>query len=352
LLSRWWKEQAPRNLIGLDLNAESIKLMLLDTTTAPYTIKYFAQAQLPVGALVKDEIKKPDQIIPILKSLLQLLPAKQYWAAFAIPRASAIIKNISVDSRLTESEKEARAWVEANRFYPDLVGEIYLDFNVLGINAANPNLLEMILVACRKDQVKPYIELIQQAGMIPKLIDVNCYALERSIKALAKKDTVEGAIALLNFNGSISSLIVIHQDELIYAHDHSFDGQRLVNLVRKQLNMAETEWNFNHVSFNPAEELAYSTVLKDILSAHLRHTFHFFYSSRPQIIIKKLFVAGDLATIPLIAKTIQNEVTIETQIFNPLDSLQIDKMLDPTLLQQNPAASTLCLGLALSQLKG
>ena len=233
-LRRWLQQRNSHNLVGLDIDSDVIKLLKINSLVTPPVIENFAVQTLPVGAILKNEIKDENAVVQALNKLFAGADVTKDYVALAIPRSLALIKNVTIDARLNEEEIESRAWVEANRNFPDLIGDIHLDFSIIGSNAQDPKQLDMVLVACRKEQIKPYLEVLKQSDLTPKVLDVNCYALERALSAmLSAPNENPGAIALLNLNFTLSSLIVTQNNHLIYAHDHSYDGHRLLTQVRK-----------------------------------------------------------------------------------------------------------------------
>jgi type IV pilus assembly protein PilM len=352
-LRRWLQQRNSHNLVGLDIDSDVIKLLKINSLATPNVIENFAVKPLPAGAILKNEIKDENAVVSALNQLFTESGLIKDYVALAIPRSLALIKNVTIDNRLNESEIESRAWVEANRNFPDLVGDIHLDFSIIGPSAQDANQLDMVLVACRKEQIKPYLDVLKQSNLTPKVLDVNCYALERALdKMLSPDNDNQTAVALLNLNFTLSSLIVSQKNHLIYAHDHSYDGHRLLTQVRTLLqeegkNMSDPIEKL----LLPENESAFNEILKENLTSHLRHTMHFFYSSRPNINIQKLYLAGDCATVPKIAEFIQQETNLETVLASPFINMVNGPSIDVELLKKYAPSLTLCCGLALSNLK-
>lgn len=349
MLLNWWKRRHVNNLMGLDIGSDDIKLLKINSTETPNIVENFAIAPLPKGAVVQNEIKKPNEIIAVLKELCNQPEIKTKNVALAIPRSSVIIKNVMVDSRLTAAEIESRAWVEANRLFPDLVGEIYLDFHVIGASSQDPTQLEVILVASRKDQINLYLDVLHRSGLTPKVIDVNCYALERALASVTQQFSPLGQIktqALLNIDYTLSTLIVVDEGHLIYAHDQSYDGYRLMAKIHEYLSSRTEESIQQHKS--SIDDPDYLQILTDNLSTHLRHAMHFLYSSRPNLSIQQLVLAGDCAIVPNLAAFIQKEVSIETAVADPFVNMKIGEGLNEIKLKQYTPTLMLCCGLALS----
>lgn len=346
LIRRWLNQRTPQNLVGLDIQPDTLKLIEINTLVTPYKIENFAITSLPENAIIKDEIKDPTAISNALRELFKQCGIKTKDIALAIPRSAAIIKNITVSNRLTASEIESRAWIEANRYFPDLVGDIHLDFSITGPSPQDTTQLDMVLVACRKEQIKPYLEIVRQSGLTAKIVDVNCYALERAMSLLPNTNP-EDNIALLNLNYTLSSLIVIQQNQLVYAHDHTYDGVRLTTQIKKIT--AEPATATVKTTGDTPTVSPYTEVFKENLTSHLRHTMHFFYSSRPNVNIQKLIIAGDCASIPGLVEFIHQETNIETALADPFLNMKLATQINADALHRSAPTLMLSCGLALSK---
>ncbi len=338
MILRWWKEKTAPHVIGLDIGPESLKILKINSNSSSFHVENFAIEALPAGTIEKGEIKNESRISMLLKDALKLSGINSKKVALAIPRSAAIIKNINIDTRLSQEDIESRVWIEANRHFPELVEDIYLDFSILGPSTTDPAQSEVILVACRKDQIKPYLEIMKLSGLTASIVDVNSYALERALSVIAKNMPEIDTLALLNLDVGLSTFIVTQSNKLIYAHDQSFEGNRLLTQIQ--------EYEKNKETADP-EKLA--AIFKENLSAHSRHTLHFFFSSRPNVNIQKILLSGDCATIPGLAAFIQSEVGIETSIANPFLHASVSSHINKTDIEKNAPLLMLSLGLALSK---
>jgi type IV pilus assembly protein PilM len=352
-----WRQRLPmlnghaftEGLIGIDFGPEFLKLLQISSSESKIKVENYSIMPVPSGAVVKDEIKEFAVVSTILKDMFRQTGITTKDVALAIPRSLAIIKNITVDSRLNKDEIESRAWIEASRHFPDLIGDIYLDFAVIGPSTQDNTQLELILVACRKEQIKPYLEVLRLAGLNPKIVDVNSYALERALALAADNHDANSTVALLNLNTNLSTFIVVYGNTLVHAHDQTFDGHRLQtqvsNYIKDKLSGNE---DGNAEGFN---DVNYTNILKENLLSHLRHAVHFFYSSRPNIAIQQMIISGDCASIPKLASFIQGEINIETIVANPFKNMVVASHLKEVDLQKKAPALMLSCGLALSKVE-
>lgn len=340
-----FKRKISSDLFGIDFQPASIKLLKISSINGTYQVDNYLTALVPAGLITKEEIKEPVQVGNLLRDLYKKSNISTKNVAIAIPRSIAIIKNTTVDNRLNAEEIESRAWIEANRFFPDLVGDIYLDYSVGGPTIEDSSQLEMILVACRKDHIKPYLEVLKFAALTPMIVDVNCYALERALDLVTNQTQSIETAGLLNLNINLSSFIVVHQHNLIHAHDQTFDGERLLTQAETYLKEHPDKIE------NRLEDPTYNTILTENLISHLRHTIQFFFSSKPNVHIQQLVLSGDCATIPELPIFIQKEIGIDTIIADPFKSMRFDPLINQEEIKKSASTLMLCCGLALSKLE-
>lgn len=332
------------NIVGIDFGFANLKLLKINCTKTPYKVEKFAIAPFPQQALNKDGISDYPLVATALKQMFDNANVSTRQVAFAIPRSKAILKTITVDGRLTADELESRAWIEAGRHFPDLVGDIYLDFFIT--QTQDPSQVDLTLVACRKTQVAPYLEILRLAGLQPKVIDVDSYALERAMPLITEPNTAE-ITALLCINTTNTTLTVTQNGQLIYAHDQSFDGQRL--LAQTQAYLTNKNILPQQAEYALINDTVYEDILKDNFISHLRHTMHFFYASRPQQHIQKLILGGDCATIPHLVPFIHNELGLTATTANFSAQLVLEPDIPAETFKSHTPALLLCCGLALSK---
>lgn len=335
-------QRPSKGLIGLDIGPNSIKLLKINTSVTPYLIEKFSLESLPEGAVVNGEIVKSTVIADLIKAIIKNQKITEKNVALAIPYSSTMIKTILVDKRMTVDDIEMRAWIEANHLFPDLVGNIYLDFTILGPSVEDNTQNEVMLVVCRKEIIKRYLEILKLAGLSAKVIDVSSYALERALFYTLPPENNQSTVALLNLDLFTSTFIVVQNQRMVYTNDQSFDGQRLL--------LQAINYKAQHKADDIANDEKYLDILRENLSAYLRHTIHFFYSSCPNIVIEKILLSGDCATLPTLATLVQQELNVKTELADPFANMLVNSSLDKQMIILHSAAMMLCSGLALSHI--
>lgn len=343
-----WLENAMRSdqaeLVGLVINADYLKLLKIKSTQTGNEVEFVDVIKLPAGVVNKNAIVDVAAAADLLKKAMLRSNLKTKNIAIAIPRSSAMVKTITVDSRLTPSELESRVWMEANRLFPDLINDIYLDFAVAGQVGEEGTQIEVMIIACRKNQLQPYLEMITQAGLKPKVVDINYYALERVLPILLQQKNDNKTNAVLNISFSLINLLVIKDGKLIYSHEVNYDGSALFQLTN--------EWKENQDDDSEHRAHQITDALTQHLSIHLKHTMQFFYTSRPNVWIDCIYLSDDCAAeIPGLADFIRGEVNKEIELANPFVGMKISPDVDVDKLNQYAPALLLSCGVALSKVR-
>ncbi|WP_172622865.1 type IV pilus biogenesis protein PilM [Aquicella siphonis] len=337
------------NILGLVINPQYIKLLKIKSANEPQEVEYFKMISIPEGLVVHTEIKNSTALAEILRNVISESGLDTKDIALTIPRSSAIVKHITVDKRLHADEVESRVWVEANRLFPNLINDIYLDFAVIGPSSEDSSQNEVLIVACRKEQLKPYLEVMRMAGLTVKVVDINYYAFERAMSIVVKQVPKLKTIAMLNISYRLIDLLVMHEGKLIYTHEVGYDGLNLVKLARTEADFINPDRVPEGESIPEIEQGSYE-ILKNVLGSHLKHAMQFFYSSKPNVRIDRIILAGDCASeIPGLPEYVYKEVGKTVTLADPFKNMRVGNNVDKNKLMHYAPSLMLCCGLALSR---
>ncbi|MCQ4179710.1 type IV pilus assembly protein PilM, partial [Klebsiella pneumoniae] len=101
-------------------------------------------------------------------------------AVVAVSGSAVITKIIEMDAGLSDEELENQLKIEADQYIPYPLEEVAIDFEVQGPAPRSPGRAEVLLAACRKENVEIREAALALAGLTAKVVDVEAYALERS----------------------------------------------------------------------------------------------------------------------------------------------------------------------------
>ncbi|WP_025858698.1 type IV pilus biogenesis protein PilM [Pseudomonas sp. CHM02] len=167
-------------LLGVDINDAAIRLVELGRSTSGYNIQAYATQPLPVQSVVDGIFLDLEGVGRALRSALSRLSTSVRGAAVAVAGPSVITRMIEMEAGLTEDEMTWMIQMEADQYIPYPLDDVAIDFQVRGPTALDPGRIEVLLAACLKEQVEAREAVLALAGLKPRVIDVEAFALARA----------------------------------------------------------------------------------------------------------------------------------------------------------------------------
>ncbi|MCZ4148567.1 pilus assembly protein PilM, partial [Escherichia coli] len=163
-------------------------------------------------------------------------------AAIAVPTSTVIHKTIEMDADMSDDEREVQIRVDAEQYIPFPLDEVSLDFEVLPDRLANPNRVNVLLVATRTENVETRVEVLELADLNPKLADVESYAVERAFSVFADSLPMGAkTIGILDIGHTMTTLSVMQNGKIIYTREQVFGGKQLTLEIQSRYGLSLEE---------------------------------------------------------------------------------------------------------------
>ena len=309
-----------KGLIGVDISSTSVKLLELSVKNGRYWVESYALVPLPEGSVVEKNILNPEAIGDALGRALNLANVQSNAAAIAIPTSMVISKTIEMDADMTDDEREVQIRMDAEQYIPFPLDEVSLDFEVLPDRLANPNRVNVLLVATRLENVEARSEVLELAGLTPKIADVESFAMENVYKVFA--DTMPmgvNTVGILDIGHTMTTLSVMQNDKIIYTREQVFGGKQLTQEIQNRYGLSFEEAGRAKKSRTLPDDYDVE-VLEPFLEAVVQQaarSLQFFFSSSQFNEIDHILLAGGNANIPGLAKLLQQKLGYRVTIANP-----------------------------------
>ena len=298
--------------VGIDISAHAVNIVELSRLNTRFTLHGYAIAPLP-RQLAEDQTRAhPKSVAQVLLRVLgeQAMLARD--AVVAVGDGQLICKNLELDAGLVGDELELSVRLEAEQHVPYALESAALDFEVQGVSPLNPQLMSVLVVACRMETLDWYQAVLSHAGLKAKVIEVQSHAQVRGIDAMMPSS---GAVAVVDFATPATRLSILHQGRVMESLElHFGDGQQDQDTFK-------------------------TTALQ-----HIRHGLEQVAASpRAELVI----LAGAAAGQPGLSEWLQAKLGMPTQPANPFVHMDINPSLVPqALCSHAPMLLTAC-GLAL-----
>lgn len=168
------------SLLGVDINDTAIRLVELGRSTSGYSVQGYVTQALPAHTVVDGTFVDLEGAGRALRSALSRLRASARGAVAAVSGPSVITRLIDMEAGLTDDEMTWMIQMEADQYIPYPLDEVAIDFQVRGRAPLDPGRVEVLLAACLKEHVEAREAVLALAGLVPKVVDVEAFALARA----------------------------------------------------------------------------------------------------------------------------------------------------------------------------
>ncbi|MDI3490387.1 MAG: type pilus assembly protein PilM [Thauera sp.] len=344
---------AANQLAGLDISSSSVKLVeLAGGDKEGYKVERYAIEPLPRDAVTDGNIANLEAVSDAVRRALRRFGPGVRNVAMALPASSVITKKIILPTGLREQEMELSVESEANQYIPFALDEVNLDFQVIGPAPGNPDELEVLIAASRKDKVEDRVAVAQAAGLKATVVDVESLATESALELVSRQLPNGGedkVIGLVDVGANVMNVTVFRNRQQVYAREQAFGGNQLTQDIARQYGMsideAEVAKRAGALPDTYSRELM--RPFMDSLALEVSRALQFFFTSTQYNQVDHLVLAGGCAVMPGLAEVVAARTQVETIIGNPFVGMTVSSKVRPkNLLADAPSLMVAC-GLAL-----
>ena len=326
-------------LIGVDISTSAVKMVELSSTGKDsYRLEAYSIAAIPKDAIVDGNISGLEQVSDAVKLAWKLLGSREKRVALALPSAAVITKKVMMSADLREEDMEVQVEAEANQYIPFPLEEVNIDFQVIGVAANNPDEVEVLIAAARKEKIEDRVAAAEDAGLKVTVMDVDTYATEAAYSLVANQIPNKGkdqTVMIMDIGAGMMHINVLHDNKSIYVREQAFGGTQLTQEIQRRfgLSVEESEIAKRKGGLPESYESEVLQPFMQSLSTEVARALQFFTSSTQYNRVDHLVLAGGCAAIPAIDVLVQDRTQVNTIIANPFQSMSL-----ATKVKQHQAA--------------
>ncbi len=348
----FFKTKAP-SLIGVDIASTSIKLVELSQTgKGTFRLERYAIEALPKDTVTDGNIANLDQVSDALKRGWKRLGSRNRNVALSLPAAMVITKKIIVPAGQKEEELELTVEAEANQYIPFALDEVNLDFQILGPAPNNPDEVEVLIAASRKEKVEDRVAIAEAAGLKPRVMDVESYATQEVFGLIAPSLPANGRdqnIALVDVGAHVTHFYVLRNNQFLFSRDQAFGGNQLTQDIQRAFNLSPEEAESAKKNQGLPENYDNDVLqpFMETLALEITRALQFFFTSTSHSQVDQIVLAGGCAALPGIDELVSKRAGVATVIANPFASMQASERIRPRQLALDAPMLLVASGLAL-----
>jgi Tfp pilus assembly PilM family ATPase len=168
--------------VGIDIGSRSIRLVKLTASKGKPVLSTLGSISMPKGAVSGGEIVDIQTVAESIQSLMKKVGLKDKNVVLGVGNQRVIVRLVEM-AYMEPKELASAIKFQAQDFIPIPVEDAIIDYEIIDdyINEEGERLLQIILVAAHRGMVSLFIEAAEKAGLKPEIIDINAFAVARSL---------------------------------------------------------------------------------------------------------------------------------------------------------------------------
>lgn len=339
-------------LLGIDISSTSVKLLELSRSGGRYRVEAYAVEPLPPNAVVEKNIAEIEGVGQALTRVLAKARSGGKNVAVAVAGSAVITKTIEMDAGLSEDELENQLKIEADQYIPYPLEEVAIDFEVQGLSPRNPERAEVLLAACRKENVEVREAALALAGLTAKVVDVEAYALERAFALVEPRlagEHGELTVAVVDVGATMTTLSVLHNGKTIYTREQLFGGKQLTEEIQRRYGLSFEDAGLAKKQGGLPDDYDSEVLLpfKQAVVQQVSRSLQFFFAAGQFSEVDCILLAGGTASLAGLDRLIEQKIGTPCVVANPFADMALASKVNAAALASDAPALMIACGLAM-----
>lgn len=328
-----------REHIGVDIGFHSVKVAELSREKDIFkiiNIGYAAVKRPNVTESIAEAVKEASAMAKVPEGS---------DVAIAVPSLAVVVRFIELP-RMTQDELKNAIVFEAEKYIPFGINEVVIDHQLL-IPHIGDNKMLVLLIAAKKDIVNERMELITQAGLSARLLDVSSLAGVNSFLASAGRNTNEIS-AVINIGAKATDINIVSENVLYFTRSVQIGGDEITKLLAESFSLSAKD--AEELKINPKDKAAeVAEKVKTILNAIIDeiHLSFSYYENQSGRNIEKVYLGGGVAASANVCELMKENLDIDAVLWDPAGSMASGSLTDGKLLDSMRYQMGTAIGLAL-----
>jgi type IV pilus assembly protein PilM len=344
-------DKKAKPVIGLDISSTSVKLLELSRSGDRYRVESYSVKPLPPNAVVEKNIADSAAVAEVIRAMVKQSKTKLKHAAVAVAGSAVITKVIDMPAELNEDAMESQIAAEADQYIPFPLEEVALDFEIQGISPRNPEQVEVLLAACRRENVEVREQVLAESGLLAEKVDIEAYCMERAFELIAEQlEDQEGqVVAIIDIGATMTTLSVLVDGKTIYTREQLFGGRQLTEEIQRRYGLSREEAGLAKKQGGLPDDYDMEVLapFKDAVVQQVTRSLQFFFSASQYNDVDYIILAGGVASLEGLVNVIEEKLGTQTVVANPFARMSVSSRVNAASLATDAPALMIVTGLAM-----
>ena len=347
--------KGPKAMLGLDISSTSVKLLELSRSGDKYRVESYATEPLPPNAVVDKNINDVAATAEAIRKVVRRSKTRLRQAAVAVSGSAVITKTLDMPADLSDDALEAQIALEADQYIPYPLDEVNLDFEVQGPSEKGEGQVEVLLAACRSENVEQRVSALAEAELQPGVVDVEAYAIERAYTLLDNQFPAQEqlVVAVIDIGATMSALSVMVDGRTVYTREQLFGGRQLTDEIQRRYGLSAEEAALaKRQGGSGLPDDYYPEVLepfRDAVVQQVTRSLQFFYSSTSYSDVDYILLGGGVAAMEGLAELVGEKLNKPAMVANPFLNMSVASRVNSQALASEAPSLMIAAGLAMRE---
>jgi type IV pilus assembly protein PilM len=338
-------------MLGIDISSTTVKLIELTRIGHRFRVEAYAVASLPQDAVIEKAVNNIDEVAAAIRSVHGQARTKNKHVVSAVAGSSVITKVLSMPAGLNDEDLETQLTFEADQYIPYPLDEVALDFELQGATAGRTDMVDVLLAACRRETIDARVDALEAAGLVPKVMDVEAYAMERAFELVKPQADIDdrATVAIVDIGATMTTLSVLHRGKTVYTREQFFGGKQLTDEIMRRYGLPLEEAGLAKKQGGLPDD--YETDLlnpfREAVVQQVSRSLQFFFSSSDFNGVDHIFLAGGVAAMDGLSGLVAERLGSPVSVANPFAEMTIGTRVNAVALNSDAPAMMIACGLAL-----
>ncbi len=346
-----------KSLVGLDIGSSSIKAATLKKKKNKYVLQSFGIKPLPPESIVDRHIMDTAAVIKAIKDLFAERKIKERDVAISVSGHSVIIKKIEMPLMGGEELEEQVKW-EAEQYIPYNINDVEMDFQILR-RRPTEGLMDLLLVAAKKDEIEDYMAVAQEAGLRVAIIDIDSFAMQNAFE-VNYPDIHEKTVALVDVGASLTRLNIVREGITLFIRDITGGGQNLTEEIRKEMGISYEEAETYKVGAStpssadvvPVEVNEILERSVDSVAVEIQRSIDFYMATAESQNLEYILIGGGTGHCHFLRDSVAKRTDVRVELMDVFRTIDAEpSKFDMAKLKSFSGQATISIGLALRNKK-
>jgi len=333
-----------RSILGLDIGSNTIKAIELSQEGERFVITGYGQMEIPSEETQRD----------VIREVLATYGLRAKRVVTAVSGRSVIVRYVSM-LKMTDEDLQNAIKFEADKYIPFEVDEVVLDCQRLEdeqtLAADDSEEMKVLLVAVKRSLIEDHISLIQQASLIPTIIDIDSFALGNSFEfkelLSPRMEEKEKVIALIDIGANKTNINIKRGRVSYFTREIYLAGNDFTDAISKRLGLESHE--AEALKKDPGDRIgelmeAVSPTIEDL--GNEIHLSFDYYENQFDSEVEEVYLSGGGGKFPQLEETFARIFDRKTSLWDPTENLEVSGRVDVDMLRENASQLAICVGLA------